>query len=108
MANDEPLAGRQTLDPAQITGTIDRLSRRIEIRFPGAGLLGVCRHLHDVARRTAETAVWIDRPLIPLRLAIGLLLILITAGFLVTVNAIRTPAEPLTLAELVQVIESGV
>src|SRR5262245_61562615 len=108
MATDQPLAGRQTLDAAQITETIERLSRRIEIRFPGAGLLNVCRHLFDVARHTAETAAWIDRPLIPLRIAIGLLLLLITAGFLVTVNTIRTPADPLTLAELVQVIESGV
>ena len=99
---------RPTLDPEHVTATLDRLRRRIQIRFPDSGLSRVTQDLLDVARHTAETAAWIDRPLVPLRVGIGLLLLLIAAGFLVTASAIRTPATPLTFAELVQLIESGV
>jgi hypothetical protein len=71
-------------------------------------LLQVCQNLHDISRRTAETAAWIDRPLVPLRIGIGLLLGLIAAGVAVTVRTIRTPTVPMSVTELISVIESGV
>jgi hypothetical protein len=99
---------RRNLDPARITATIEQLSRRSSIRFPESGLSNVCQHLLEIARRTAETAAWIDRPLMTLRIAIGLLLGLIAAGLAVTVRSIRAPTVPLSFAELIQLIESGV
>jgi hypothetical protein len=108
MAAFEESTSRRNLDPAQITATIERLSRRIAIRFPDSGLSKVCQNLLDTARRTAETAAWIDRPLVPLRVVTGLLLLLIAAGLAVTITAIRAPADSLSVTELIQVIESGV
>lgn len=108
MTAPEGSYGRRNLDPAQIAATIERLSRRCDIRFPDSGLSTICRNLLDVARRTAETAAWIDRPLVPLRIAIGLLLVVIAAGVAVTVGAIRTPTASLSLTDLIQLIESGV
>jgi hypothetical protein len=108
MTAPEGSFSRRNLEPAQIAATIERLSRRCDIRLPESGLSTVCRNLLDIARRTAETAAWIDRPLVPLRIAIGLLLVVIAAGVTVTVVAIRTPTAPLWLTELIQLFESDV
>jgi hypothetical protein len=98
----------RSLDAGSIATTIERLCQRVEVRFPGSGLAGVCRELDAVADRAAETSVWIGRPILPLRIAVGLLVALILAGLVVTLAALRAPVEPLTLGELVQAIEAGV
>ncbi len=98
----------RSLDAGSIATTIERLCQRVEVRFPGSGLAGVCRALDAVADRAAETSVWIGRPILPLRIAVGLLVALILAGLVVTLAALRAPVEPLTLGELVQAIEAGV
>ena len=98
----------RSLDAGAIATTIERLCQRVEVRFPGSGLAGVCRELDAVADRAAETSAWIGRPILPLRIAVGLLVALILAGLVVTLAALRAPVEPLTLGELVQAIEAGV
>jgi len=98
----------RSLDAGSIATTIERLCRRVEVRFPGSGLAGVCRELDAIAERAAQTSAWIGRPILPLRVAVGLLVALILAGLVVTLAALRAPALPLTLSELVQAIEAGV
>ena len=98
----------RSLDAEAIATTIERLCQRVEVRFPGSGLAGVCRELDAIAERAAETSAWIGRPILPLRIAVGLLVALILAGLAVTLAALRAPALPLTLGELVQAIEAGV
>jgi len=98
----------RSLDASAIATTIERLCQRVEVRFPGSGLSGVCRELDAVAERAAETSTWIGRPFLPLRIGVGLLVALILAGLVVTLAALRAPVEPLTLGELVQAIEAGV
>jgi hypothetical protein len=98
----------RSLDAAAVTRTIELLGRRVDTRFPGSGLGAVCRELEGIARRTAETTAWIARPILALRVAVGLLVALILAGLGVTVATLRAPLEPLSLGQLVQTIESGV
>ena len=98
----------RSLDAGAIATTIERLCQRVEVRFPESGLAGVCRELDAIAERAAETSAWIGRPILPLRIAVGLLVALILVGLAVTLAALRTPLEPLTLGELVQAIEAGV
>jgi hypothetical protein len=98
----------RSLDAASIAATIERLCQRVEVRFPESGLSGVCRELDAIAERAAETSAWIGRPILPLRIAVGLLVALILAGLGVTLAALRAPLEPLTLGQLVQTIEAGV
>ena len=98
----------RSLDAVAIAATIERLCRRVEVRFPGSGLAGVCRELDAVADRAAETSAWIGRPILPLRIAVGALVAVILAGLVVTLGTLRAPVEPMTLAELVQAIEAGV
>lgn len=58
----------RNLDPAQIVVCLERLERRIEERFPGAGLANVCRELVEVARETGERSRRVARPTAWLRI----------------------------------------
>ena len=81
----------RSLDAEAIAATIERLCLRVEVRFPGSGLAGVCRELDAVADRAAETSAWIGRPILPLRVAVGALVAVILAGLVVTLGALRAP-----------------
>jgi hypothetical protein len=67
----------RTLDPALIIKSLDQLVRRIDERFPGAGLAKVCQDLVELSRETASSAQEINRPHLFLRFIIWLA---ITAG----------------------------
>ncbi len=96
------------IDPGAISETIERLRLRVETRFPDSGLAGVCAELDQVARHTTQTVAWIGQPILPLRVATGLLALLMVAGLVVSIAALRPAAGPVTLTELVQGIESGI
>lgn len=69
----------RTLNPEKIIATIAKLERRINDRFPGSGLGGVCRELLTVAKNSVSRVKEIGEPNYYLRtistalLAIGLL-----------------------------------
>ena len=98
----------RSLDPAAVARTIETLCRRVEKRFPDSGLARVCGELDRVARRTAATVAWIERPILPLRVATVLLAALMVAGLVVSVAALRPAARPVSVTELVQGLESGI
>ena len=65
MANDVILtdSSQLSLDPQQITATVDRLQARIEERFPRSGLSQVCSQLQQISQQAEEKTEWIDRPI---------------------------------------------
>ncbi|MGQ0673326.1 MAG: hypothetical protein ACT4N2_10685 [Hyphomicrobium sp.] len=75
----------QRLDPAKIVATLEQLERRVNERFPGAGLGRVGAELIVVARQTQQRAEEIARPDWRLRLLVGVLLAL-GAGLLVALS----------------------
>ncbi len=98
----------QSLDPDKIVATIDALHHRVEERFPGSGLSAVCSELLQVGVKAKKQAQWIDQPIIPLRVGIGLLILLIVAGLVVTATSLASPAEQITFADFVQILEAGI
>jgi hypothetical protein len=98
----------RSLDAARVAQTTEALCRRVETRFPGSGLSGVCRDLDEVARRNGEISTGIARPILPLRVGVGLLVVLILAGIGVTAFSLRPVVGPLSFSELVQTLEAGV
>ena len=66
----------RALDAHKIEQTLDELTFRIEERFPGAGLAGVCSELSNIARETSRRVEVVQRPMIWLRLIVGGLLLL--------------------------------
>jgi hypothetical protein len=98
----------RALDAERIERTIERLSQRVELRFPGSGLAGVVSELLGVARHTAQTVDWISRPLVPLRVGIALLGLIILGGLAVSLSSLQVASGPPTLPELAQGIESAI
>ena len=97
-----------TLDPRQISETVNRLRLRVQARFPSSGLGAVATQLTDVAARASATAEWIARPITPLRIMVFALIGLIAVGLGLTLLALPWPQGRLQLAEFIQVLESGI
>ena len=97
-----------TLDPRQISETVNRLRLRVQARFPSSGLGAVATQLTDVAARASATAEWIARPITPLRILVFALIGLIAVGLGLTLLALPWPQGRLQLAEFIQVLESGI
>ena len=60
----------RSLDADKVIETITALQRRIEERFPSAGLRGVCGELLTIARESSQRAQAIGRNKTPLRLLV--------------------------------------
>jgi hypothetical protein len=98
----------RSVDSVSVADTVERLCLRVEHRFPDSGLGKVCRELDAIAERTKQRAEWIRRPILSLRLAAGVLVLLIVAGLGVTLASLRTPNEPFGVVQFIQVLESGI
>jgi hypothetical protein len=98
----------RSLDAAKIERTVERLAQRVEHRFPGSGLALVVRELLGIAHHTAQTAAWISRPHVGLRVGIGFLGLLLLVGLAVSLMSLRIQLGPPTLPELAQGIEAAI
>jgi hypothetical protein len=96
------------LDAHAVAGTIERLCRRVEHRFPESGLAHVCRELDKIGENTKQRAQWIDRPIVSLRIAAASLVLVILCGLGVTIHSLRNPREAWNLPQFIQVLESGI
>lgn len=91
---DEPPVGvaDMHLHPARIIETIQALGTRIEERFPGSGLSRVARQQLGIARNTLARVEWVGRPILWVRAAVGVVILLIVS--LVTGIAMRVNLNP--------------
>jgi len=80
----------------------------VEHRFPESSLARVCRELDLVGEQTRQRAAWIEKPILGLRIAVGLVILLIVAGLWFSIVAVRTPHEAPGAGEFIQVLESGI
>ena len=99
---------RPDLHADKIVETVATLGRRIEERFPGSGLGGVCASLWRIARQAKERSEQIQRPIVLLRAGVMALLVLIGAGLVATVLSLELPRHGLDLADFIQVLEAGI
>ncbi|PYK98930.1 MAG: hypothetical protein DME19_10655, partial [Verrucomicrobia bacterium] len=76
----------RSLNPEHITRTIAQLRDRIQERFPGSGLGKVAEELQRIGNEAVARAQWIARPLLPLRIAIGLLVTLLAVVILLSLT----------------------
>lgn len=97
----------KTLDVTKISATIERLERRIAERFPQSGLRKVAHELKTISDQSAERTTSISKPLIVLRLAIGVILLAAIGSFLAALSQINVPEKALSLAEWVPVTEAA-
>lgn len=97
----------RALDGDAVALTIEKLCRRVEHRFPESGLANVVRELDVLAEHAKERAEWIQRPIIGLRIGVGVLLVLLAAVLVSSIFAMHAPQEPLRIGEFIQVLEAG-
>ena len=99
-----------SLDPEKIIAQIERLSRRIQERFPDSGLYDVSGHLIQISQRAKERAEWISNPIIGLRIATWALVILfvvILVWLLAASFRLDLPAE-FNIFEAITILEASI
>jgi len=94
------------LDPEQIVATASRLERRIEERFPGAGLGQLARELTQVTREARALSAWLAAPNKPLRIGVTLAIVGLLAVVLVAAATLRGEIGPHSWADWVQSLEA--
>lgn len=104
-----PAMHNRLLDPEKIIESSAQLQRRITERFPKSGLSQVARELNVIARESALRAVEFDRPNIPLRLAIAVLVFAILAFLAISIlSAGHTEKLLEDLLNFVQFLEAAI
>ncbi len=101
------LAYRQ-LDDAEIVATIARLRDRIEERFPGSGLGRVSTELLALAGEASDCVAYLRRPLWPLRIAVGAVILMTMALLFVVATNLQMPTRMSGFAEFVQAIDAAI
>jgi hypothetical protein len=108
---DPTIMSYQQLESDKIVETVQVLQRRISERFPNAGLAAVCGQLVDISRLAQRRSQEIARPILWVRsLSVAVILaVLVALAILVwTIAQEKPPDQPLSLAEVVQVLEAGI
>jgi len=91
--------------PEEVVKTVEQLSRRVEERFPGSGLLDVVRELLAIAREAAQRAEANQRPLLWVRGIVALLIAGIVAAIVEIPLQFGRLGRMDTVSELIQVLE---
>jgi hypothetical protein len=95
------------LDSKKIIETLDLLSLRIEERFPGSSLAGVCRKLYQIGKETDDIISWIEKPNLWYRLGTGLFILFVVIGLILAVASMEIEFKSFSLGDLVQVGEAA-
>jgi len=98
----------RSLNPEHITRTIAQLRDRIQERFPGSGLGKVAEELQQIGDEAVARSQWIARPLLPLRIGIGLLVALLAAVTLLALANLNVTKMWENFSDFVQAIDAGI
>ena len=98
----------RSLNPEHITRTIAQLRERIAERFPGSGLGRVAEELEQIGNAAVARAQWIARPLLPLRIGIGLLVVLLALIILLALTSLKISKMWESFADFVQAVDAGI
>jgi len=88
------------LDPQKTISTLATLARRIDERFPGASLNGVCKEVSAIAVETCGRIAWVSGPYKAIRFAV--ILVIAAAGCLgwLLLRKVHIRAEGFSIEEL--------
>jgi hypothetical protein len=95
-----------SLDPDRIIETLNMLSGRIDQRFPKAGLNDACQRLLLISKRAKRRAEAIAQPIIALRVAVCVFVLILLATPIVITASFDTPRESLDLFSLPELIDN--
>ena len=109
----EPLAADvndfmyRILDQQKTIETLKTLAKRIDERFPDAGLTGVCREVQTIAEETCGRIAWLAKPHSIIRVAIFAVIgLAIALGFYV-IRRVKFHTDGFSIEELEAAVGSG-
>lgn len=110
---DPPAADASSVLRADLVlATVRRLRKRIEERFPDAGLNEVCAELERVCRASKARIDWIAQPIWPLRLLryglLCLILVALIAALVLGWDDLPQETENLSVFEVISLLEAGI
>ena len=95
------------LDSIEVIRTIERLSKRIEERFPESGLLRVSGELLEIARAAMDRSIWIAKPHSALQAAVAILIVGMLAAIVGIVIGLHPEDSQFGFGEFISVLEAG-
>jgi hypothetical protein len=97
----------RSLDGGKIAQTVAVLRDRIEERFPGSGLGRVAAEFYEVAVEAVDRSRWVNRPLVWLRVVVGVLVAVMLSVLVAGLFQLRLSSGLTEFSSFVQVLESG-
>lgn len=94
------------LDAIHIVATASTLQKRIDERFPQAGLGRVARELEAVAREASAVSKWLARPNYRLRVAVSILIALLVGILMAAAWQIPNFSASRSWSDIVQGVEA--
>lgn len=96
------------LDETNILRTLDRLELRIAERFRDSGLSKVAEELRVVGDEVSATARYLERPHYPIRIAVGVAILLMLGLAAAPIARVRWPSRVSGLGEAVQLMDAAI
>ena len=100
--------GYHRLDGDLVLSTVQRLRQRITERFPESGLREVAGELESIASHARHAAPGLGKPIIPLRILVGLVGAVLGGALLVLLASLRAFRIEQGLGSALQAIEAGI
>jgi hypothetical protein len=96
------------LNPQRIIETSVLLQKRIQERFPDSGLSRVAQEACELAKAADEVSLWLSKPIVWVRIAVGLATAILVFLVLAALSVINVDLRGLRFAETAQGIEAAV
>ena len=96
------------LDPERIVETSVLLQRRIQERFPDSSLSRIALELVDVAKSARQVSTWLARPIVWVRVAVGVAVAILAFLVVVALRVVNLDMTGIGFSETAQGVEAAV
>lgn len=95
------------IDPTKLIHTVSRMAERVEEQFPSSGLSAVANEVAAVAEGTVARVAEIKKPRIGLRIAVGVMVLLVLSGPLLFSFVLSFSEEVTNLGDFLEATDAG-
>jgi hypothetical protein len=96
------------LDPARVVETAETLHKRVTERFPTSSLSRVAAELCEVARSADEVSLWLSRPILWVRISVGVAVAVLAFLVIVALRVVSLDMTGIGFSETAQGVEAAV
>ncbi len=96
------------LNPQRIIETSELLHKRIHERFPSSGLSRIALEAIEVAKAADQVSLWLSRPIIWVRAAVGVAVALLAFLVIVALRVVKIDMTGVGFSETAQGVEAAI